>query len=463
MNTFNEDLFLTSPLAKHLYESYAKDQPIIDYHCHLVAQEIYENEVFEDLGQMWLAHDHYKWRAMRTFGIDEHYITGGASFREKFLKFAEILPYLAGNPLYVWCALELKRYFDIDEAVTGDNAERIYDQTKQLIREKGMTPQWCMEKSNVEIVCTTEDPTDQLTYHKKLAGKTKVKVLTAFRPDNAMFMERDSFAGYVDILETVSGVEITSFNSLIDALETRLVEFRKSGTPVSDDGIPEFTYAEASESEIEEIFQRAMNNETVCKEDIDRYRTAFLYRMGQIYFRHAFVMQLHVGTYLGANTSKAESIGASTGFDCIDDSTAVMSVGKLLDRLTREGTLPKTILYPLDITKMESFAVLAAGFCDSSARGKVQLGAPWWFNDQVAGLERQFESVSNLYPLSLSVGMLTDSRSFISYPRHELYRRVLCDYLAKLVNRGEYFSDEKFLGETIRNICYGNVKEYFGF
>lgn len=460
---FSEDLYLDSPTAKYLYNQYAKDMPIIDYHCHLQAVEIFENKEFEDIGEMWLAHDHYKWRAMRTFGIDERFITGDASFEEKFYHFAEILPLLVGNPLYVWCALELKRYFDIDVPVSKENAKIIYGQTKQYIKDNHVTPQWCMQRSNVELVCTTEDPIDTLDYHKSLAGKTKVKVLTAFRPDKAMFCEWPTFSSYVQKLGSVAGLCIESFEDLMTALEARLAFFKEMGTPVSDDGIPDFVFEEASKETVEAIFQKSLRNEELSKLEIAQYKTAFLLEMGRLYHKHQFVMQLHVGTYLDANTSKVKAIGQSTGFDCTDDGTSVKSVGKLLNQLTVEGKLPKTILYPLDIAKVETFAVLAAGFCDSDAKAKVQLGAPWWFNDQVYGLERQFESASNLYPLSLSVGMLTDSRSFISYPRHELYRRLLCRYLGRVIDRGEYFSDEKYLKQIIEGLCYYNVKEYFGF
>lgn len=463
MQGFQEDLYLDTPLSKHLYATYAKDMPIIDYHCHLVAQEIFENEEFEDLGQMWLAHDHYKWRAMRTFGIDEMYITGEASFEEKFYRFAEILPLLIGNPLYIWCALELKRYFGISEPLSADNAKEMYSRTKQMIRETHMTPQWCMETSNVELVCTTEDPTDDLLYHKKLLGKTKTKVLTAFRPDNAMFCERTGFAAYIQKLGSVSSLPVSTFRGLIDALENRLLYFKELGTTVSDDGIPDFTYVAADAKEVEDIYQKALGNQDLSKHEIDAYRTAFLLAMGRLYHRHGFVMQLHVGTYLDANTTRVAAIGQSTGFDCTDDATKVKSIGFLLDTLTSEGVLSKTILYPLDGTNIENYAVLAAGFCDGDAKAKVQLGAPWWFNDQVYGLERQFAAAGNLYPLSLSVGMLTDSRSFLSYPRHELYRRLLCRFLAQVVERGEYFSGESYLKRIIEDVCYRNVKEYFGF
>ena len=455
MNTkFDEELFLTNKTGRELYHKYAEQLPIIDYHCHLQPSEIAENKEFEDLGEMWLRGDHYKWRAMRTFGIDEKYITGDASYHDKYMAFAAILPKLIGNPIYIWCALELKRYFDIDEPLTEENAEEIYRKTTAMIKEKHMTRRWCMEHSNVKLVSTTEDPVDDLRYHIALnKEKMFTRVITAFRPDKAMFLEEETFADYQNTLAEVSGVEITSFETMLNALENRLKFFKEiTGTTVSDDGIPHFTWADYTMEEIGAIFEKARKNEPVSEHEADQYRSAFLYEMARMYNRNGYVMQLHIGTYLDANTTGVKNVGKSTGFDCVDDQCAVTSVGELLNRLTIAGELPKTILYPLDGTKIESWAILAAGFCDNGVKAKVQLGAPWWFNDQAFGIQRQFESCANLYPVSLSVGMLTDSRSFISYPRHELYRRVLCNYFGELVERGEYFSGEAALKQMIEDL-----------
>ena len=464
-NRFSEELFLTNETGSRLYHTYAESMPIADYHCHLLPQEIYENRQFEDLGEMWLAHDHYKWRVMRTFGIDEQYITGSAGYHEKYMEFARILPLLAGNPVYIWCALELKRYFDIDVAVCEANAEEIYQQTKRLIREKNMTPRWCMEHSGVRLVSTTEDPADTLEYHLRLKNDASVKtrILSAFRPDKAFYCEKTVFPSYIPLLAEAAGMQIGSFGELMEALERRLVFFKELGTTISDDGIEDFCWEDYQLQEVEEIYAKAVRGAALTGQEIRRYRSAFLERMGELYCRHGFVMQLHIGTYQGANKSGEELIGAACGFDCTDDSTPIKSVGELLDRLNRKGVLPKTILYPLNPAQVEPFAVLAAGFCEGGIKARVQLGAPWWFNDQAYGLKRQFEAVANLYPLSLSVGMLTDSRSFLSYPRHEVYRRVLCNYLGELVERGEYFSREEDLKKIIENICYYNVTEFFGF
>lgn len=466
MNTrFDEELFLTSKTGSRLYHEYAENLPIIDYHCHLMTSEICEDKEFEDLGEMWLRGDHYKWRAMRTFGIDEKYITGEADYHDKYLAFASVFPMMIGNPVYIWCALELKRYFDIDEPLTADNAEEIYQRTKELIVNRHMTRRWCMEHSNVRLVSTTEDPVDDLHCHIALQKeKMFTRVITAFRPDKAMFIEQDGFSDYLDQLQEVSGIGIDSFETMLDALEARLKFFRETtGTTVSDDGVPHFTWADYTDGEIAGIFEKARKNEPVSAHEVDQYQSAFLYEMGRRYSRNNYVMQLHIGTYLDANRDGVRRTGHSTGFDCTDDRCSVTSVGELLNRLTIAGELPKTILYPLDGMKIETWAVLAAGFCGGTVKGKVQLGAPWWFNDQAFGIKRQFEACANLYPVSLSVGMLTDSRSFISYPRHELYRRVLCNYLGELVDRGEYFSGEAALKQVIEDVCFNNVNEFFGF
>lgn len=468
MNTrFSEELCLTNQTGRELYHNYAEHMPIIDYHCHLQPKEIFENRQFEDIGEMWLSGDHYKWRAMRTFGIEEKYITGKeTSYYEKYMAFAGILPQLVGNPIYIWCALELKRFFGIDEPLCADNADEIYHRTKEMIAEKNITPRWCMEVSNVELVSTTEDPVDDLRYHIAMAKDEtmKTRVITAFRPDKAMFAAKPGFGDYMDALSQAADMPVSSFKEMLTALENRLKFFQETtGTTVSDDGIPDFTWADAAEEEVEAIFAKAKRGEMLTKLEDDKYRTAFLHEMGKMYCRNGYVMQLHIGTYLDANTKYVNQVGQSTGFDCADDTTRVQSVGELLNRLTQEDMLPKTILYCLDGTNMENYAILAAGFCEKGTKAKVQLGAPWWFHDQIYGIDRQFRAASNLYPISLSVGMLTDSRSFLSYPRHELYRRVLCNFLGELVERGEYFSGEAELKKTVQNICYNNVKEYFGF
>ena len=470
MSSFSEDLFLTTETGKHLFEAYARDLPIIDYHCHLSPKEICENKRFEDLGEMWLAGDHYKWRAMRVMGVDEEFITGSASYHDKFLAFARIMPLLAGNPLYIWCALELKRFFGIDEPLCEESAELIYAETRRQIVEKNMTPRYCMELSKVDLVSTTEDPVDTLEWHQKMAedqaaGRTawRTKVISAMRPDKAMNAEKAPFAGYLPQLEQAAGMKIDSFAKLIEALEKRLQLFKENGSTVSDAGMDNFSWEDATDAELDRILAKARAGEALTLRETYQWKSAFMLNMGRVYERNGFVMQIHIGAVRGVNSAMNAKLGPDTGYDCIDNGCDIHALAALLDRLNLEGHLPKTILYPLNAADQEPLAVLSAAMCKGPDRGHVQLGAPWWFNDQVYGIERQFEACANLYPLSASVGMLTDSRSFLSYPRHELYRRVLCNYLGTLVERGEYFSDEKYLRKIVEDVCYNNVKAFFKF
>jgi glucuronate isomerase len=461
---FSEDLYLTSGHAKQLYEAYAKDLPIIDYHCHLSPKEIYEDGRFEDLGEIWLAHDHYKWRAMRAFGIDESLITGDAPYRDKFLAFAGILPSLAGNPLHVWCALELKRYFGIDEPLGRSNAADIYEKTKAMIAEQDMRPSHFIARSNVEFVATTDDPADDLGYHKLIAESAAYKnrkIAPAFRPDKALNAEKPGFAAYLEKLGNAADVDIADFRGLILALERRLKYFKKFGPSINDNAVTQFAWADYTASEVDSVFQKARRDEPLAKREIDVYRSAFLFEMTKLYAKHGSVTQLHIGASRDVNSVMFKKLGSDSGYDGVDEPASVRSVATLLDRANSAGALPKMIFYPLDINQCESFAILAAIFCGGE-RGKLQLGAPWWFNDQAYGIARQFESVSCLYPIALSVGMLTDSRSFLSYPRHELYRRLLCSYFGTLLERGEYCSGEQELGAIVKDICYFNAKAFFG-
>jgi glucuronate isomerase len=464
---FSEELYLRSDIAKSLYEKYAKDLPIIDYHCHLSPKELCENKRYSNIGELWLAHDHYKWRAMRAFGVDEELITGGAGWREKFIAFARIVPYLVGNPLYIWCALELKRFFQIGEPLCGENANAIYDKTAGLINEHGMTPSYFVGKSNVEYIATTDDPADDLSYHGKIAADGyfgKCRIVPAFRPDKAMGIEKPGFAAYVHVLEEAAGIGIHGFKDMIKALELRLADFKAAGSTLNDNGLTGFAWIDYTEEQIEHIFKIATSSEdmtpTLSADEINMYRSAFLYETAKLYSKHGFTAQYHVGAYRSANSVMLQKLGPDTGFDSVDDAASVRSFGSLLDRLNSEDSLPRTLFYPLDINQYEAFATLASNFCGRK-RGWVQLGAPWWFNDQYYGIIKQFESVGALYPAALSAGMLTDSRSILSYPRHELYRRALCGYLASVVERGEYFSGVDALGKIIYDVCYGNAKEYF--
>ncbi len=461
---FSEDLFLTNETGKRLYNNYAKDLPIIDYHCHLVPKEIEDNKVFEDLGEMWLAHDHYKWRAMRTFGIDEELITGkSTTFYDKFLAFAKIYPLLIGNPLYIWCALELKRYFGIDEQLSEESAQRIYEQTKQIIKDTNMTPAKCMEMSKVELVGTTDDPIDTLEHHEAVAkaGINKAKVVPSFRADKVFYIEKPIFAEYMLKLADVSGVKIEKFSDIMSALDKRLKFFAEHGSNISDSGITYFKWEDYTDAEVDEIVKKGLMGQELTKVEIDKYKTCYLVNYAQILDDNKFVMQLHFGTIKNANSKMLPTHGEDIGFDCAGDDTSVNDMSILLDTINNNGKFPKTIVYPLDINKFENFAILCAGFCGDGVKSRVIMGVPWWFSDQVYGINKQFESLSNLYPVALTVGMLTDSRSFLSYPRHEVFRRVYCNYLGTLVERHEYFGTEDQLKQIVENVCYYNAKEYF--
>ena len=468
---FPENLYLTSTAAKSLYDKYAKDLPIIDYHCHLSPKEICENHRFTNIGELWLAHDHYKWRVMRAFGIDEELITGAAGWQEKFFAFAKIIPELAGNPLYIWCALELKRYFDIDEPLCERNAQMIFDRTAALIYARAMTPSYFIKKSKVEYIATTDDPADDLAYHKKIAedgAYNGCKIVPAFRPDKAMGIERPDFANYMKTLGNSAGIQIKSFKNLLEALEIRLEVFKKTGAKLNDNALTGFKWIDYTKDQIKQIFKKALaggsdatgeRGAKLSEKEINIYRSAFLYETAKLYAKHGFIAQYHIGAYRNANNLMFKKLGPDTGFDSIDDAASIRGFGALLDRLNSDGSLPRVIIYPLDINQYEAFATLAANF-RSGGRGWVQLGTPWWFNDQYYGIVKQFESVGSIYPVALSMGMLTDSRSFLSYPRHELYRRALCGYLAAVTERGEYFSGEEALGDIIRNVGYYNAKNY---
>lgn len=462
---WNEDFLLTGKTGKRLYHQYAEGLPIIDFHCHLLPEEILEDRPFEDIGDIWLRHDHYKWRAMRTFGIPEAYITGAqTSFYEKFRKFAAIMPLLAGNPLYLWCALELKRYFGVEKPLSDETADEIYRETSRVIREQKLSPRKLMEQSKVEFICTTSDPLDDLQIHRKLrkSADFSPEITAAFRPDTVLYPERPGFAEYIRRLSAAASVPVGTFRGLIDALGRRMAEFCRAGSMVADLSVESIRFEAAEETELDAILQRVLEGESLTLAEQDRYRSAFIVGFGRLCAEQGFVLQLHVGTYKGANSYMDTRIGPATGYDCTDDQTVVRSIGAILDMLEHMQALPKTILYPLNINYFETFAILAAAFCSGPTKGKVQIGAPWWFNDQVYGLNRYFESVGNLYPISLSVGMLTDSRSFLSYPRFEVYRRVFCDYLGRLVDRGEYCSDERYLEQIVTGVCYRNAREYFG-
>ena len=460
---FSEELFLTNETGKMLYHKYAEHMPIIDYHCHLQPVEIAENKEFEDLGEMWLRGDHYKWRCMRTFGIDEKYITGDASYYEKYMKFAEILPQLVGNPIYIWCALELKRYFDIDEPLTAANAQEIYDRTKKLITEKHMTRRWCMEHSNVRLVSTTEDPIDDLRYHKVLnEEKMFTRVITAFRPDKAININKPGFAEYMGKLAAVVGKEkLACIDCVTDALTKRIEFFAEMGCRASDHGLDYIPYREASKDEVNAIYQKVMAGETCTTEEAEKYQTYILIHLGKQYHRLNIAMQIHYNCLRNVNRRQYAKFGPDTGFDMINTASCGGEIAALLSALDETNECPKTIIYSLNPADNEQIGTILGCFQSTEVPGKIQHGSAWWFNDQKIGMENQIKSLANLGLLGNFVGMLTDSRSFLSYTRHDYFRRILCNVIGQWVEDGEYPDDEKALEKIVKGICFDNAKRYF--
>lgn len=460
----HEDFLLQSEEARILYHEYAKAQPIIDYHCHLDPKAIAENKPFNSITDVWLGGDHYKWRALRTFGVDEKYITGNASDEEKFAKWSEVLPYTIGNPLYHWSALELKAYFGVEEQLNPGNWRDIYDHCNRLIAQDNFTPQGLITRSKVKWICTTDDPVDDLSYHVEIAGQQKfgTGVTPTFRPDKALQIESGSFTEYVSRLEQATGYAITTYASMERALLERVEYFDKHGCMISDHGFSHLPYAEASLSVLENIFGKRMSGQALSSLECDQYVTAIFLALGRKYAAHGWVMQLHIGAIRNPNTRKFYELGADVGFDMIGDSSYADRLYKLLDGLERTGELPKTILYNLNATQNDVLAAMAGSFQGSGIKGKVQFGSGWWYNDQKDGMIKQLTSLSNLGLLSCFVGMLTDSRSFLSYTRHEYFRRILCNLIGSWIVNGEVPNDIPFMGRIVQDICFNNANSYFG-
>lgn len=462
----DQDFLLTTDTAKELYHNYAKDMPIVDYHCHIVPREIAEDIRFENITQVWLGADHYKWRLMRANGIEEKYITGDAPDREKFKKWAETLERAIGNPLYHWSHLELKRYFGYEGTLGSDTAEEVWNICNAKLKSPEMSAKGMITMSNVKVLCTTDDPVDTLEYHREISKDTSfhTKVLPAFRPDEAMNIEKPGFLSYLEKLSKVSGVNITDFKSLCTALTDRMEFFDRNGCCISDHGMEFVMYYPANETEIEEIFTRRLSGELPSRLETLQFKTAFLLYAGREYHRLNWVMQLHYGVKRDNNTRFFRKIGINTGFDCIDDSsTSSAQLADFLNALDVTDQLPKTILYSLNPTENAAIDTVMGCFEDSSAIGKLQHGSAWWFNDHKSGMKEHMVTLSSLSLLSNFVGMLTDSRSFLSYTRHEYFRRILCDYLGLVVENGEFPKDWKVLGKIVQDISYYNSMRYFGF
>lgn len=458
-----KDFLLRSKTSQTLYFDYAKEQPIIDYHCHVSPKEIYEDKRFENLFQVWLSGDHYKWRIMRSNGVEEKYITGDAPEREKFQKFAEALPKAIGNPMYHWCHLELKNYFGYTGILNGETAEEVWQLANRKLAEKDMSVRGIIRQSNVSFIGTTDDPIDTLEWHKKIAEDDSFDVIVAptFRPDKALNIEKEDWREYIEKLAAVTGVRICSVTTLKEALLDRINYFDKCGCRASDHGLDYMVYEERSGEQLEEIMRKRFAGETVSMAEAEAFKTELLVFCAREYAKKGWVMQLHYNCLRNPNSKMFQLLGPDTGFDCIGPKESCYALSSLLDRLYQDSLLPKTIIYSLDPTDNSFIDTLIGAFQGSEAAGKIQHGSAWWFNDNKTGMQEQLTSLANLSLLGNFVGMLTDSRSFLSYTRHEYFRRILCNFLGELVENGEYPNDEKALECIVKGICHENAKKYF--
>lgn len=461
----NEDFLLDSPVAAKLFHEYADTVPVIDYHCHINPAEIANDRRFNNITEAWLGGDHYKWRFMRSCGIEEKYITGDASDEEKFMKWAECLGKAIGNPLYHWSHLELQRYFNFTKPLNKKTAKEAWEHCNKVLNEPDMSARNIINKSNVTLVCTTDDPVDSLEYHDIIRKDESfsVQVLPAWRPDRAMNLEKTDYTDYIRRLSEVSDTKITSFGTLIDALRVRMDFFASMGCLISDHGLEYVMYNPVSLDTIEEIFKKRMSGTMVSRLEELQFKTAFMIAMGKEYNRLGWVMQLHYGCKRDNNKARFASLGADTGFDAINDNTSSYELADFLNALEETGDLPKTILYSLDPNDNAAIGTLLGCFQDSSAVAKIQQGSAWWFNDHKIGMQNQMMSLASLGNLSGFVGMLTDSRSFLSYTRHEYFRRIMCNYIGSLVENGEFPEDYDTLEEIVKDISYNNAVRYFGF
>jgi len=466
MAFIHDDFMLTNETAKHLYHTYAEKMPIFDYHCHLIPDWIADDHEFSDITELWLAGDHYKWRAMRANGVPENMITGDASPEEKFSAWAETAENTIGNPLFHWTQLELKRYFDIDELLTKDNWKEIYEQANKVLKEKKLTARKLIEMSNVTFVGTTDNPTDSLKAHDKILKDKKfdIKVAPSFRPDEAFHIDDNRFAGFLERMEAIFGNHPTSYKELVEQLEKRVDFFDKHGTLASDHALENMVYSDASDNEIEQIFQKALKQEAISKDEKEKYLTRILIDLGEMYADRGWTMQIHFGALRNNNEYWYDRLGPDVGFDSIHDSVNDgRNLNLLLNAMERKQKLPKMIIYNLNPTQNHVVASAVANFQvnNEGIKSKVQFGAGWWFNDTEQGMLRQMEALADHGLLMNFVGMLTDSRSFVSYPRHEYFRRILCNYVGEQVESGKFPNEETLLQRLIENVCYNNAVNYF--
>ncbi|MCK5198328.1 MAG: glucuronate isomerase [Spirochaetales bacterium] len=461
----DDDFLLATGIAQTLYHEYAKDMPIFDYHCHLPSSEIAEDKKYDNLSQIWLKGDHYKWRAMRTNGISESMITGNATDVEKFDSWAATVPYTIGNPLYHWTHMELQRYFGISDLLSPGTSRYIYSKTMNALQQDDFSVKSLLVKSNVKVICTTDDPVDSLRNHIKIRkdGDLDTKVLPTYRPDKAMAFENTlELNKYLEKLSDVSGIKITDYDSYLDALKNRHDFFNSFGCRISDHALVLPIYKKSNSDDRDRIFKKVLKGGTLETEEIVKLKTAVLQGIGRMNFKAGWTMQIHFGAIRNNNSRMYSSIGPDSGFDSIADGEVAKPLSKFLDSLDKTNELPKTIIYALNPRDNYLIGTIIGNFQDGTIPGKIQFGSGWWFNDQKEGMEMQMNSLANLGLLSRFVGMLTDSRSFLSFPRHEYFRRILCNLIGNWVENGEAPEDYNLLGKMVEDISYNNAVNYFG-
>lgn len=463
MKTFiNDDFLLYNDTAKELYHNTAKDMPIIDYHNHLIPSEILEDKKFENIADIWLGGDHYKWRAMRANGIEEDYITGNKSPEEKFKKWAATVPKMLGNPLYHWTHLELLRYFQIDELLDEKSGSEIYQEANRLLKTEDFSVRNLLRRQNVKFVGTTDDPVDNLANHQAIRKEgLDMEVSPSFRPDKGLFIDREEFLSWVEKLEEAVDCSISSYQDFLDAFKSRVNYFDKHGCRSSDHGLDEFFFEEATGAEVANIFKKRINQEKLTKKEIDQFKTYTLLFLAECYDEKGWAMQLHLGALRNNHGLMFEKLGPDTGYDSIGDLQIANKLSSFLNTLATKDKLPKTVLYSLNANDYDVLASMAGNFQNAEVPGKVQFGTAWWFNDTIDGMKKQMNTLANIGLISNFVGMLTDSRSFLSFPRHEYFRRILCNLLGSWVEQGKAPKDIPLLETYVKDICFYNAKNYF--
>jgi len=459
----DQHFLLNTETAIKLYENAAVSSPIFDFHCHLDPKEVWENKSYENITQIWLGGDHYKWRTMRMNGVGERYITGNASDWEKFEKWAETVPHLLGNPVYHWTHLELKMFFGIDKVLSPETAREIWDECNKKLQTSEFTARALIERSNVKFIGTTDDPISTLEYHQLLKNDDTFQTIIAptFRPDGAMFIERPAFTSWIEKLADVSGIKTDSLDGFLTALKQRVEYFHENGGRASDHDIQKMEYVKTSKQEVKAIFNKRLSGEQLTHDELIAYRIFLLKELGKMYAEKQWVMQLHMGAMRNNNTRMKELLGTDVGFDSVGEANMTEGLSRFLDSLDQENALPRTVLFNLNQKDNVTLAGMMGNFYEEGVPGKVQLGSGWWFVDHIDGMERQMKDYANVGLLSHFIGMLTDSRSFLSYARHDYFRRILCNILGEWVEKGSVPNDMKQMERMVRNICYDNAEKYF--